>query len=159
MSPPAFLAHHNQLSDNEDEWGTDDAPPINIPVTHAAPLASYEDNDSDLGSFPSPMKNKVGYLTNDQPHHYGDSEHFESIDAYSEETVTYNVTQNGNGCGNEPVTGAIEAVALYDYQASDSDEISFDPGDVIRDIIKVCKLIFRYLGVTIYKITCCFCDF
>jgi hypothetical protein len=26
---------------------------------------------------------------------------------------------------------------LYDYQASDSDEISFDPNDIITDIIQV----------------------
>ena len=33
--------------------------------------------------------------------------------------------------------GEASAVALYDYQANDSDELSFDPGDVITNIEQV----------------------
>ena len=31
----------------------------------------------------------------------------------------------------------LTAIALYDYQATDLDEISFDPNDLITDIVKI----------------------
>lgn len=40
----------------------------------------------------------------------------------------------------------IQAIALYDYQASAEDEISFDPNDVITHIEKVSLTFFRELG-------------
>jgi len=39
--------------------------------------------------------------------------------------------------GTESTVSSITAVALYDYQAADGTEITFDPGDVITDIEKV----------------------
>ena len=43
------------------------------------------------------------------------------------------VPQNTGGVGGE----GIRAVAIYDYQAADDDELSFDPDDMIYDIEKV----------------------
>lgn len=37
-------------------------------------------------------------------------------------------------------SGGITAIAIYDYQAGDDDELSFDPDDVIVDIEKVSKV-------------------
>lgn len=45
----------------------------------------------------------------------------------------------------------IQALALYDYQASAEDEISFDPNDVITHIEKVRHRIFRYFRLGYVK--------
>ena len=36
-----------------------------------------------------------------------------------------------------PSSGGLKAVALYDYQADDDDELTFDPGEVITDIERI----------------------
>ena len=38
---------------------------------------------------------------------------------------------------NTNPTAKLTAIALYDYQAADSDELSFDPNDIITDIVQV----------------------
>lgn len=45
---------------------------------------------------------------------------------------------------SDPQNG-VTAVALYDYQAADEDELSFDPGDTITHIEKV-PPIYRLLS-------------
>jgi hypothetical protein len=34
--------------------------------------------------------------------------------------------------------GGLRARALFDYQATDQDEVTFDPDEIIEDIEKVC---------------------
>ena len=36
-----------------------------------------------------------------------------------------------------PASGSLTAVALYDYQADDDDELTFDPGEVITEIEQI----------------------
>lgn len=53
---------------------------------------------------------------------------------------SYQTNTNGNGMyghQQEELNSQLRAVALYDYQANDTDEISFDPNDLITDIVQV----------------------
>lgn len=50
------------------------------------------------------------------------------------------IIANNNGYETTPpptVSTGLTAIALYDYQAADDDEISFDPNDVITDIVQI----------------------
>jgi cortactin len=44
---------------------------------------------------------------------------------------------NNNNNNNNNGSNKLTAIALYDYQAADADEISFDPNDIITDIVQV----------------------
>jgi len=49
-----------------------------------------------------------------------------------------NGSQQADNNGTQSTT-PLTAIALYDYQANDSDELSFDPNDTITDIVQVIK--------------------
>lgn len=106
--PPSFL-RQTQHSDNEDDEWADNADPIKITPSHAAPLATYDDHEDQSANAALNNNNNI--------HHQ--EEEFNS--------------QQSNGAADTGLT----AVAIYDYQAADEDEISFDPSDVITNIVKV----------------------
>ena len=64
------------------------------------------------------------------------------------------VPQNTGGAGGE----GIRAVAIYDYQAADDDELSFDPDDIIYDIEKV-NIYNTQLIISMYTLLNSSCDF
>jgi hypothetical protein len=54
--------------------------------------------------------------------------------------ATLDETENADDLatnGHSASVSAPSAIALYDYQAADDDEISFDPNDIITDIVQV----------------------
>lgn len=54
--------------------------------------------------------------------------------------ATHDETENADDLatnGHSASASAPSAIALYDYQAADEDEISFDPNDIITDIVQV----------------------
>lgn len=110
MQPPGFLRQQyaSEGESGEDEWA-DNAEPVKITPAYAAPLATYDDQE-------------------ESNHHH----HVEIQKAFNEmvdlEKKFVNVNTN---------SGGVTAIALYDYQANDNDEISFDPQDVITDIVQV----------------------
>ncbi len=90
----------------------------------------YVENSVDTNGYQSanqhqyqqglPEEYNNGY--NGQGNHQG----LEYVDQANHE----NTEQNGKEV-------SLKAIALYDYQANDSDEISFDPNDIIVDIVQV----------------------
>ena len=64
------------------------------------------------------------------------------------------VPQNTGGVGGE----GIRAVAIYDYQAADDDELSFDPDDIIYDIEKV-NIYNTQLIISMYTFLNSNCEF
>ena len=66
------------------------------------------------------------------------------------------VPQNTGGVGGE----GIRAVAIYDYQAADDDELSFDPDDIIYDIEKVNIHVYNsQLIISMYTFLNSSCEF
>lgn len=65
-----------------------------------------------------------------------ESELFRPTQTYSEPEVAYEILEQVQEELYEemPEGSGLSAVALYDYQAADSDEISFDPDDIITNI-------------------------
>ena len=129
FSPPSYLKQQN-LSDNEDEWG-DNASEIKITPTYA-PLATYDEQFEE--THQSPLKMQAGFQSNATPNE----------NSYNYEAEQQHVNENYNEFKyadadptQPPPSSGLSAIALYDYQASDSDEISFDPNDIITDIIQV----------------------
>ena len=122
LQPPAFLKQQIKSDDEDDEWG-DNPEPIKITPTFA-PLATYDEHEE---SYSSPNKVKNGHLSaannGNQNCEYNDFGH--------------NQNDVGNTIVPLNVTG-LTAIALYDYQANDNDEISFDPNDTITEIVQVC---------------------
>ena len=64
------------------------------------------------------------------------------------------VPQNTGGVWGE----GIRAVAIYDYQAADDDELSFDPDDIIYDIEKV-NIYNTQLIISMYTFLNSSCEF
>lgn len=92
-------------NDSDDEWA--DNSDIKIePTHHAAPLATYEEED----------------------------EYINPVAAVSPQKPSNNDNSTVNDGGGQT---KLTAIALYDYQAADADEISFDPNDVITNIVQV----------------------
>jgi len=128
--PPSFLQPPSH-DDEDDEWG--DNSEIKIEPT-IAPLATYDEetsspkhNDNHFESYKQiPTENNTDYLN-----YPSNGEN--------------NITNNGNGAATEGNTKLV-AVALYDYQAADNDEISFDPNDIITDIVQVERLFFFHFN-------------
>ena len=126
-APPALLQHLNNDDDDEevDEWA--DNSEIKI-VPTIAPLATYDEETPSL----SPSKHHES--TNEQAN-YASQHQYQNYPPSTE-------NENSDGYANKPdatpsSNGKLTAVALYDYQAADSDEISFDPSDIITDIVQV----------------------
>jgi hypothetical protein len=156
IKPPAFL--RNQSEENDDEWGENVDVPVDVAPTYGvAPLASYDETEE---SFSSLNRSQQQNGNNTSLNH---QEQFVSIEAYAEQHTTASTNghrqieeqqhQNTNDLGS-PVashngTGLV-AVALYDYQAADDDEISFDPNDIITHIEQVClNLIINLINSTL----------
>lgn len=156
LQPPSFLQQQNKSEDEDDDWG-DNAEPIKIMPT-IAPLATYDDEST------SPLKMQSGYVEqpsnnliqssyengmNSQNNNYNQQEQNDQYNNYnqqerndqynnSQQQVTYDVNgQAMNNIQNNGITTELRAVALYDYQANDTDEITFDPNDLITDIVQI----------------------
>jgi hypothetical protein len=125
LSPPSYLRNQNQ-SDEEDEWGNPD--PIKITPTYTAPLATYDEHDE---SFSSPLKMQSGATINE-----ANANIYNQIEKLNEQVQSMNVN-HGTNSNNNSNASSLTAFAIYDYQAADEDEISFDPNDIITDIIQV----------------------
>ena len=161
--PPAFLRQQNKSDDEDDDWG-DNADPVQIMPT-IAPLATYDETEE---QFSSPLKMQTGLaaapsnnLMNGNEA-YNRTEIYEAEEVYCEETQynqqnsdypnqqyeqqqQFNVNQQHQE--EKQANSSLKAIALYDYQANDTDEISFDPEDTITDIVQVnlLKLLFIFL--------------
>lgn len=121
-APPGFL-QQTHVDDEEDEWG--DNSDIKIEPT-IAPLATYDEEAS-------PQSNSYNEETHHQEQHCenGGNQVHQINQAVSFPLPFDSSRSKSNG------SGKLTAIALYDYQAADSDEISFDPNDVITDIVQV----------------------
>lgn len=149
--PPAYL----RQDDEEDEWA-DNPEPIQILPT-VAPLATYDEPEE---VSPPPQLHQ-GYAEAPQStNHYQSRPSYENaqknqIDMMEQLTANgfqrpaedyQNQVQVQQAHGNnegmygqhqEELNSQMRAVALYDYQANDTDEISFDPNDLITDIVQI----------------------
>ena len=154
--PPAYL---RQQDDEEDEWA-EDVEPIKILPT-IAPLATYDEHED---SPPHPNHDlNSGYASNAEPYNnngYQSRPSYESAQrnqiAMMEQLTASGFQRpdeqqqaqqlshptNGSALGHQEPSQSVRAIALYDYQANDTDEISFDPNDVITDIVQVRTRIF-----------------
>lgn len=158
--PPAFLRQQNKSDDEDDDWG-DNADPVQIMPT-IAPLATYDETEE---QFSSPLKMQSGQaaasnnLMNGNEA-YNRTEVYKAEEVYCEETqYIQNIPQNqsqqsyGHDQQNSEYYNqqqqiqdfqpqqqqqqSLKAIALYDYQANDTDEISFDPEEIITDIVQI----------------------
>jgi hypothetical protein len=118
--PPSYLKN-SQASDNEDDEWADNADPIKITPTHSAPLATYDEHEEAAAAVAASA----------------------STNNYSETNNHDDFTNNHQDTAAAASEAGFTAVALYDYQAADEDEISFDPNDIITDIIKVFQWPYR----------------
>ncbi len=158
IKPPAFLRH--QSEENDEEWGENIDAPVEVAPTYGvAPLASYDETEESFSSLNRSQQQQQQHSANNTSLTY--QEQFVSVEAYAEQHITTTATSsnghhkieepqhektNGHANGDSSLaddsTGMV-AVALYDYQAADEDEISFDPNDVITHIEQV---IFCLIG-------------
>ena len=149
---------HVAPSDNEDEWA--DNSEIKITPTYA-PLATYDEHDESYTSSPSKNVNfnyettavydytntnngaTVNYETNTTYINYSNdymNMNNESNHIINNGNNVYNndeIIPSNNVNSNTTKGSGMTAIALYDYQATDIDEISFDPNDLITDIVKI----------------------
>jgi hypothetical protein len=97
---------YNEAQTNDDEWNDDDSPPIIQPIK----VEQYQEEYSAIND------------TND---------FYENIEEKNGQNVNIN-----NVVVKAPLNSGHgkRARALYDFTASEPDEISFDPGDVIENI-------------------------
>lgn len=118
LVPPSYLNHHRDETEEEDEWA-DNPEPIKLEPTKSAvaPLATLEDQDDEASL--TATYNHQQAANNQNGNHY-------------DETVSPAIVSPAS-----LQKASISAVALYDYQAADDDEISFDPNDIITDIVQV----------------------
>lgn len=91
--------------------------------------ASEEDED-EWGEKESPVAMKVADTA--------------PLATYDQDDSSFNTSGNNNQLqpqsettSTTTTTSLLRAIALYDYQANDSDEISFDPNDIITDIVQI----------------------
>lgn len=124
-----LMAPTNEDHHSDDEW-TDNAGPLKIDPVHAS-FASHDVFNEQ--SYVSPNSNATEILANND--HYHHNQYERQPEYLSQEFQNQNViTQNSP---NVNQTSNLTAVALYDYRATDVDEISFDPEDVITNIVQV----------------------
>ncbi len=108
---------------SDDEWANNEEP-LKIDPVHT----SHNDQ-----SYVSPSSNATAMLiVND---HYNQFKHDNQPNYISQEMQSQNVMAQNSPTVNQ--TSSLTAVALYDYRATDVDEISFDPEDVITNIVQV----------------------
>ncbi len=136
--PSAFIPPPYKESDEDDEWADHGNGPIDIMPTNA-PLATFNEDETDE-SYHSPIKNGNHY--NNDYHHTTNNTiqpvELNSVPDYYEQQQEQNVYIDESVVKNN----SFSAVAIYDYQATDTDEISFDPNDIITDIVQVNYFIF-----------------
>ncbi len=148
---------HLVASDNEDEWA--DNSEVKITPTYA-PLATYDENDESYTSSPSKNVNynyetttsyeytntnngtTVNYETNNYINYSNNNDYMNMNNVSNHIINSNNVYNNGeiissNNVNSTTKGSGLTAIALYDYQATDIDEISFDPNDLITDIVKI----------------------
>lgn len=130
-------SHLNQSNGTEeDEWG-ESVDPVKITPTYGvAPLASHDEesfNTSSLNHQQQTYEQQVDYNQQQQTVQYEsevngayNEHHNQQQEQPAEQQTTTYASENG-----------VTAVALYDYQAADEDEISFDPNDIITNIEQV----------------------
>ncbi|XP_023232337.1 src substrate cortactin-like [Centruroides sculpturatus] len=130
------LVEQNQEESNQ-------LPPVENNQTSQEPIKMHSPKESDV------TMNYVNNVIQEQEHHYSVSEKTETNKV---ETVFQNKSElyENQETSIEPLqppdeemyqqleappdgTG-LSAIALYDYQAADSDEITFDPDDIITNI-------------------------
>lgn len=121
MPKPAF-----NYNDEDDEWG-ENAPDLKILPTTTAPIATFNDDYHDEFQSGEHVSTNEQYVnTNNYTNQISNQEHDEQQE-----------THHSNGTNGQTTTTTLTAIALYDYQATDNDEISFDPNDTITDIVQV----------------------
>ena len=127
-NPP--INNYKETNDEDDEWG-ENASELKILPTTSAPIATFNDDYHD--DYQTSVDN---YSNSEQNvninNNYTNQISNEQFDAH--EQVNLNTNQQ---------TSNITAIALYDYQATDSDEISFDPNDTITDIVQVNRILIK----------------
>jgi hypothetical protein len=126
-APPVFLQPKHGNEDEDDEWG--DNSEIKIEPT-IAPLATYDEETTSM----TPPGNHDNHFESYEQTTTAKNNNGYHNQSNNEEN---NITKNTNGNGTTAVNNNLVAVALYDYQAADNDEISFDPNDIITDIVQV----------------------
>lgn len=140
--------HHqngiNNPPDEDDEWA--DHAEIKITPTYA-PLATYDENDESYESSPIKVNyqfesNTNVYINNDTNNAYVNYNettymNLNNNDANNVYNNDQQIIETNNVNSNNNKGSGLTAIALYDYQATDLDEISFDPNDLITDIVKI----------------------
>jgi len=125
-----FVPPSNGDHQSDDEW-TDNLAPLKINPVHA----SFGSHDTfNQHSNLSPSFNGTGQLANND--HYNQYEHERQPEYLGQDELQ---TPNGiaQNSPNVNQTSNLTAVAVYDYRATDVDEISFDPDDIITNIVQV----------------------
>jgi hypothetical protein len=144
--PSAFIPPPYKESDEDDEWADHGNGPIDIMPTNA-PLATFNEDETDE-SYNSPIKNGNHNNNNNGFHHTTNNtippDESNSVPDYYEQQQQQ---QEQNVYIDESVVknNSFSAIAIYDYQATDTDEISFDPNDIITDIVQVNHFSFIFL--------------
>lgn len=167
LQPPSFLQQQNKSEDEDDDWGDNAEPiqimptiaPLatyddNEEATSPHKMKSGSTDQSIANNFyqndPENTQNYNNFNQQDKviPNNYNDQlsipnqlEQSSGQFSNNNQEVAYDVNgqvmnniqqQQSNGS-----TSQLRAVALYDYQANDTDEITFDPNDLITDIVMI----------------------
>jgi len=157
----APLATYDEL----DEQGS----PLKMNSGHAAaPYSSVSNYQQSYETYEEETVNSNGYYSQKQQEVQAEeyslnNDGYQSSGQYQYEQPVQEDSYNNNGYNgqgnhqnleyadqqdhqsqNQVSQGvSLKAIALYDYQANDSDEISFDPNDIISDIVQVSNIAFE----------------
>ena len=121
--PPTDFYQNRDDDSNVDEWNDDDVAPKIVP-TFAAKVDNEPHQDFSEDIYENLDDNDDKYIQMPQP----------------QTTVTQQPTTVGNSSNH-----GNKAIALYDFIASEPDELSFDPNDIIENVQKVnfLKIFFK----------------
>lgn len=143
-------------------------------VKHVEPINFVADDDEQFSTIKrspkTPDKADNGFITStidiekpqqqtiDEPPHTPPHEKFQQIEKEELEyrqqqqkdstTVATVVEQQSEVVEDESELPMLKAVALYDYQAVDDTEITFDPGDIITHIDQIDEGVWNWLIAT-----------
>jgi hypothetical protein len=140
LNPPSYLKAQHENSDNEDGWGEDEQVKI-TPTYGVAPIATTDETDESFSSVNLNNNNNQLNLHVSQNNNNVNNSSIQYVDqsstnnSYNNYDSNLHYQQKQQEQPNED--NGLVAVALYDYQAADDDEISFDPNDVITHIEQV----------------------
>ncbi|TMS35522.1 hypothetical protein L596_002911 [Steinernema carpocapsae] len=141
QAPPASSTQHsiNQMikrlpsSDDEDaeeqDWG-DESNPVNPAGSAPVPVGNSINKQPEMGisqNTPAPV------VSANQPQTQYEEPPYEEIPAEAAAAQAHAATTSQAA----PASGSLKAIALYDYEKQDDDEISFEYNDVITDIEQI----------------------